>query len=161
MLAGCLLDIDQKECTFSLNGELQPTVVGSVFFEATKNSGFFAAASFMTYQQCRFNFGAEEFVYRPTNRDFKCFNDCGKLSVENAKIIPNHIRLKSGSIGTKISDGLPFHVHFDFRSTNLLDCPPREGLPDSEPCRWHKRLFDMRGLRSHSRVGTMWTFRIL
>ncbi|XP_003747264.1 RING finger and SPRY domain-containing protein 1 [Galendromus occidentalis] len=98
-ILGCLLDIDNKECLFSLNGVPQPSLVGSVFFDSTKNAGFFAAASFMTYQQCRFNFGSREFVYRPTDRKFKCFNECGSLNEESARIIPNHMKLRRGSLG--------------------------------------------------------------
>ena len=50
--------------------------------------GFFAAASFMSYQQCEFNFGAKPFVYPPKDTDFKCFNDYGELTVEQKKILP-------------------------------------------------------------------------
>lgn len=46
-------------------------------------SGFFAAASFMSFQQCRFNFGSEPFKYPPTDRAFKSFNAFAKLKPED------------------------------------------------------------------------------
>lgn len=42
------------------------------------SAALFPAASFMSFQQCRFNFGAEPFRY-PPKRFFNVFNDVGKL----------------------------------------------------------------------------------
>ncbi|CAG2122707.1 unnamed protein product, partial [Medioppia subpectinata] len=51
---GCLLDLNSEHIIFYLNGiPLEPCK--HVFKNA--KSGFFAAASFMSYQQCLFNFG--------------------------------------------------------------------------------------------------------
>lgn len=96
---GCLLDIDRRECVFSLNGSPLQSSICSAIFNSTKESGFFAAASFMTYQQCRFNFGLTEFIYPPKDRQFKSFNSYGELTPELAMIIPRHVKLKRSSIG--------------------------------------------------------------
>lgn len=50
--------------------------------------GFFAAASFMSYQQCYFNFGAKPFKYPPKDITFKSFNDYGHLNEEDKVILP-------------------------------------------------------------------------
>lgn len=55
-------------------------------------SGFFAAASFMSFQQCRFNFGAEKYRY-PPNVAFSSFNDHGVLKAEDKLVKPRHIFL--------------------------------------------------------------------
>ena len=60
--------------------------------------GFFAAASFMSYQQCEFNFGAKPFVYPPKDIDFKCFNDYGELTVEQKKILPRYVEDNYGYV---------------------------------------------------------------
>ncbi|XP_018496481.1 RING finger and SPRY domain-containing protein 1 [Galendromus occidentalis] len=98
-ILGCLLDIDRQDCIFSLNGVALPAVLCSGIFDSTKGSGFFAAASFMTYQQCRFNFGLHELVYPPVDRKYQCFNQCAELSPENARVIPRHVKLRRSSIG--------------------------------------------------------------
>lgn len=51
-------------------------------------SGFFAAASFMSYQQCAFNFGSKPFKFPPKDVDFKSFNDHGYLSDKEKIILP-------------------------------------------------------------------------
>lgn len=50
-------------------------------------SGFFAAASFMSYQQCEFNFGARPFKYPPSMK-FSTFNDYAFLTAEEKIILP-------------------------------------------------------------------------
>ncbi|KAJ7426421.1 RING finger and SPRY domain-containing protein 1 [Willisornis vidua] len=55
-------------------------------------SGFFAAASFMSYQQCEFNFGAKPFKYPPSMK-FSTFNDYAFLTAEEKIILPRHRRL--------------------------------------------------------------------
>jgi hypothetical protein len=55
-------------------------------------SGFFAAASFMSFQQCRFNFGAEPFKYPPPG-NYSTFNEYGTLKPEDKIVMPRHIFL--------------------------------------------------------------------
>lgn len=55
-------------------------------------TGFFAAASFMSFQQCRFNFGAEPFKYPPADGvPFETFNAHG--SIQDKTILPRHLYL--------------------------------------------------------------------
>lgn len=56
-------------------------------------SGFFAAASFMSFQQCLFNFGNVPFKYPPTDREYKKFNDYASLKPEDKVVLPRHIYL--------------------------------------------------------------------
>ncbi|KAF7988384.1 hypothetical protein HCN44_000957 [Aphidius gifuensis] len=87
---GCLLDFNKLEIIFSINGvPLKPCV--QVF--KTAKSGFFAAASFMSFQQCLFNFGNVPFKYPPTDREFKKFNDHAVLNPEDKIVLPRHIYL--------------------------------------------------------------------
>lgn len=46
------------------------------------SAALFPAASFMSFQQCKFNFGAEPFRY-PPKRFFNVFNDVGKLKPQD------------------------------------------------------------------------------
>ncbi|XP_052746656.1 RING finger and SPRY domain-containing protein 1 [Bicyclus anynana] len=85
---GCLLDTEAKEVIFYLNG--QQIAMSKDIFNTTRQ-GFFAAASFMAYQQCRFNFGYEMFKYPPTDRRYTCFNDFGRLTVEEKQILPKRM----------------------------------------------------------------------
>lgn len=89
-ILGCLLDLDKEQIVFSVNGECLPPSV-HVFSMAT--SGFFAAASFMSFQQCRFNFGSEKFKYPPQGK-FNTFNERGVLRAEDKVVLPRHIYLK-------------------------------------------------------------------
>lgn len=50
-------------------------------------SGFFAAASFMSYQQCEFNFGAKPFRHPPPVK-FSTFNDFASLQPSDKIILP-------------------------------------------------------------------------
>lgn len=52
------------------------------------SGGFFAAASFMSYQQCEFNFGAKPFKYAPKDTAFKTFNDYGEMTDDKKIILP-------------------------------------------------------------------------
>lgn len=56
--------------------------------------GFFAAASCMSFQQCRFNFGSEPFRYPPTNRMFDSFNTKAQLAEQDKVILPRHLFLE-------------------------------------------------------------------
>ncbi|KAL0280240.1 UNVERIFIED_CONTAM: hypothetical protein PYX00_001592 [Menopon gallinae] len=89
-ILGCLLDLNKPEMIFYLNGAFLRSCTH--VFE-TARSGFFAAASFMSFQQCRFNFGSRPFEYPPA-RSFKSFNDYATLSPEEKIVLPRHIRLE-------------------------------------------------------------------
>ncbi|XP_030059591.1 RING finger and SPRY domain-containing protein 1 isoform X2 [Microcaecilia unicolor] len=86
---GFLLDLQKKQMIFYLNGNHLPPEK-QVFSSAT--SGFFAAASFMSYQQCEFNFGAKPFKYPPAIK-FSTFNDYAFLTPDEKVILPRHRRL--------------------------------------------------------------------
>ncbi|KAM8799470.1 RSPRY protein, partial [Eudromia elegans] len=86
---GFLLDLQEKQMIFCLNGNQLPAEK-QVFSSAV--SGFFAAASFMSYQQCEFNFGAKPFKYPPPIK-FSTFNDYAFLTAEEKIILPRHRRL--------------------------------------------------------------------
>ena len=104
-----MLDVDQKEIIFYHNGK--PLQAFSNVFEQVL-TGFFAAASFMSFQQCQvtffpsnfndclkknilnlfsifqFNFGASPFKYPPKDRHFQAFNDHATLPPEDKVILP-------------------------------------------------------------------------
>ncbi|XP_048211481.1 RING finger and SPRY domain-containing protein 1 [Perognathus longimembris pacificus] len=86
---GFLLDLSEKQMIFFLNGNQLPPE--KQVFSSTV-SGFFAAASFMSYQQCEFNFGAKPFKYPPSMK-FSTFNDYAFLTAEEKIILPRHRRL--------------------------------------------------------------------
>ena len=89
-ILGCLLDLNKLQIIFSINGiPLKPCV--EVF--KTARSGFFAAASFMSFQQCLFNFGSKPFKYPPTDCKFQKFNDHALLKPEDKVVLPRHIYL--------------------------------------------------------------------
>lgn len=90
-ILGCLIDLDAKEVIFSLNG-VENSVQKQVF--ASAKDGFFAAASFMSFQQCRFNFGNEPFKYPPTHRQFRSFNDHATLKPQDKIVLPRHLFLE-------------------------------------------------------------------
>lgn len=89
-ILGCLLDLDNQQIVFSVNGMSLPPCT-HVFTMA--KTGFFAAASFMSFQQCRFNFGAEPFKYPPAQQ-YCTFNNSGNLRPENKVVMPRHIFLQ-------------------------------------------------------------------
>ena len=60
----------------------------------SSSSGFFPAASFMSFQQCEFNFGWRPYKYPPES-DFKSFNDVCELSDEERKILPRPMKLEA------------------------------------------------------------------
>jgi len=95
---GCLIDLVNYRVIFYLNGIPLPPL-NDVFKYA--RSGFFAAASFMCFQECKFNFGSEEFRYPPMNIDFKSFNDYGHLEDEDRKILPKFQRRNLIQFNTK------------------------------------------------------------
>ncbi|XP_043461440.1 RING finger and SPRY domain-containing protein 1-like [Leptopilina heterotoma] len=90
-ILGCLLDLNKPEIIFSINGvPLKPCT--QVF--KTARSGFFAAASFMSFQQCLFNFGNIPFKHPPQDREFQTFNDFASLDPEDKLVLPRHIYLE-------------------------------------------------------------------
>ena len=63
--------------------------------------GFFAAASFMSFQQCKFNFGADKFAHKPSIDGLRTFNSCAELTPEQKQNICRYVlvfipRLKLG-----------------------------------------------------------------
>ena len=76
-----------KSCSHLFTGNAGPT---------SSSSGYFAAASFMSFQQCLFNFGSTPFKFPPTStkHDFKAFNDQAHLSPEDKVILPKHLLLE-------------------------------------------------------------------
>lgn len=88
------------------------------------SDGFFAAASFMSFQQCRFNFGATPFRYPPRDRPFDHFNAHATLPVEDKVVLPRHIYLKQLR-----EDSV--------REDSCTLCFDRKGTVRIEPCK-HK-----------------------
>lgn len=88
---GCLLDVDNEQAVFSLNGVSLPPC--RQLFSRAK-SGFFAAASFMSFQQCEFNFGSRPFRYPPAGIRFSAFNDHAALTDEQKVILPRPKKLE-------------------------------------------------------------------
>jgi len=86
---GVLLDLEHNRAVFSLNGTTLPPYT-QLFQNA--RSGFFAAASFMSFQQCEFNFGTKPFLHPPAE-PFSRFNDFGSLTEEEKLILPKHQKL--------------------------------------------------------------------
>jgi len=118
-IVGCLLDLNNEECVFSVNG-VETEIYKQVFDNA--KDGFFAAASFMSFQQCRFNFGSEPFQYPPNNRKFKNFNDNATLKPQDKIILPRHIYLEKLR---KLS----------VREDSCTLCFDRKGVIRLEPCK--------------------------
>ncbi|XP_014261528.1 RING finger and SPRY domain-containing protein 1 [Cimex lectularius] len=89
---GSLLQIDSSKVTFFLNGK---TIVdSSVVFKASSTE-YFAGASFMSFQQCRFNFGSRPFLHPPKDIEFKCFNDHASLTDQERIVLPRHLQLEA------------------------------------------------------------------
>ncbi|KAI1307650.1 RING finger and SPRY domain-containing protein 1 [Halotydeus destructor] len=88
---GCLLDLNAQCVIFTLDGHPLPPL--KHLFKHAK-SGFFAAASFMSFQQATFNFGRHPFHY-PPRIPFRTFNDqVGSMSETDSLVLPRHVRLK-------------------------------------------------------------------
>lgn len=88
---GCLLDLEKPVVKFYINGRL---IVSTVQLFNHTRTGFFAAASFMSFQQCRFNFGCEPFSFLPPDIKFQSFNDHANLSPEERIVLPRHLQLE-------------------------------------------------------------------
>lgn len=95
-VVGVLLNIKSGYVQFYLNGV--PTAQTQKMFLVNRqpNEGVFAAASFMSFQQCRFNFGSKPFRYPPhvENAEVKNFNDHGVLTKTQRTILPKKLRLE-------------------------------------------------------------------
>lgn len=89
-ICGCYIDLDASEVIFSLDG-IETQSVNNIFNDT--NNGFFPAASFMSFQQCRFNFGSEPFKY-PPKRSFNNFNSIAVLNPQDKIILPRHLYLE-------------------------------------------------------------------
>ncbi|CAG0881817.1 unnamed protein product [Darwinula stevensoni] len=84
-ILGCLLDLENLEMVFSLNGYLLDPC--TEVFQYSR-SGFYAAASFMPFTHAIFNFGHTPFQYPPRERNFSTFNDKGHLADDMRVILP-------------------------------------------------------------------------
>ncbi len=62
-----------------------------LFVYIFRKSGFFAAASFMSFQHCIFNFGREPFQYPPKDCRFQIFNDYGTLTDIERVVLPRYV----------------------------------------------------------------------
>uniref|UniRef100_A0A915PR00 RING finger and SPRY domain-containing protein 1 n=1 Tax=Setaria digitata TaxID=48799 RepID=A0A915PR00_9BILA len=98
-ILGCLLNLQDGYVQFYLNGLPLRQPHRAFLDRKYKNSGFFAAASFMSFQQCRFNFGLKPFrlamrMFPPTDVLFKTFNDNGRLFPEQKTILPRQRRIE-------------------------------------------------------------------
>lgn len=90
-ILGCLLNMDRGDICFYLNGRALQSKPHQQIFDTLRNhSGFFAAASFMSFQQCQFNFGSQPFLFAPVDDDFMCFNDFAQLSADEKMILPRY-----------------------------------------------------------------------
>jgi len=91
-IVGCFIDIDNKELIFSLNGEsLSP--FSDIFSVVSPGEGFFPAASFMSFQQCLFNFGCSPFSFPPC-RPFMSLNSlASSLREEERRVLPRPLKL--------------------------------------------------------------------
>lgn len=86
-------------------------------------SDFYAAGSFMSYQECKFNFGSEPFKYPPTNYDFKAFNDYGKIDDDSRKILPKFQRRNLIQLNTDDNPSTLCSLCYDNRANiALLPC---------------------------------------
>ncbi len=89
-----MIDFDRREVIFSLNGRaLDP--FRKLFSSSSISHGYFAAASFMSFQHCRFNFGSIPFRYPPTTvSSFKSFNEHAHLADDEKLILPRYKKLE-------------------------------------------------------------------
>lgn len=116
-ILGLLLDVTQQNLVFYLNGDPLPPF-RQLFNHA--RSGFFAAASFMSFQQCQFNFGAKPFKHPPP-LNFQTFNHYGTLTDDERIILPRQKKLDMLMQVTVKEDSCT--LCFDLQAnTKLLDC---------------------------------------
>uniref|UniRef100_A0A2C9KVK7 RING finger and SPRY domain-containing protein 1 n=1 Tax=Biomphalaria glabrata TaxID=6526 RepID=A0A2C9KVK7_BIOGL len=119
-ILGLLLDLENQYLIFYLNGDPLPSYK-QLFTHA--RTGFFAAASFMSFQQCEFNFGEKQFRYPPP-RAFKTFNQYGRLLPEEKIVLPRHQKMALMNQFVVSEDACT--LCFDnIADTQLLDCGHR------------------------------------
>lgn len=66
----------------------------NIIHRLSNRDGFFAAASCMSFQQCRFNFGSEPFKYPPKSRSFDSFNSHAVMKAQDKIVLPRHLFLE-------------------------------------------------------------------
>jgi len=89
---GSLIDVEGKVVKFYLNGRL--IVSSSIIFKAS-SSEFYVGASFMSFQQCRFNFGNTPFAHPPSDIEYRTFNDHATLEPSDRIVLPRHLQLEA------------------------------------------------------------------
>lgn len=88
-ILGSSLDVAKGRVSFWLNGVALPA---NLLPSLPSRSGYFAAASFMSFQQCRFNFGSEPFRFAPPGR-LRSFQREGRLDSAQRTILPRPRKL--------------------------------------------------------------------
>ncbi|XP_025190728.1 RING finger and SPRY domain-containing protein 1-like [Melanaphis sacchari] len=124
---GCLLQVEKPSptATFYLNGQI--VAFNDKIFQYAK-SEFFAAASFMTFQQSRFNFGSKPFKYPPKGVKFSIMNDYGTLDEKEKTILPKQMRLGLlGLLGKQTADEDSCTICFDHKADVMLYPCKHEG----------------------------------
>ncbi|XP_050524153.1 RING finger and SPRY domain-containing protein 1-like [Daktulosphaira vitifoliae] len=116
---GCLLRLETPSpcASFYLNGQIVAS--NDKIFQFAK-SEFFAAASFMTFQQSRFNFGSKPFKYAPKGVKFNIMNTHGKLDDTQKIILPKRMRLEL--LGKQTADEDSCTICFD-RKADVIFYP--------------------------------------
>lgn len=95
---GSLLDFDNKKVVFYFNGDPVGENPHTKLFESESvmKDGVFAGASFMSFQQCVFNFGATPWKFPP--KDVGKFSSCNEiadnLTPDDKIILPRHLKLQ-------------------------------------------------------------------
>ncbi|XP_073234022.1 RING finger and SPRY domain-containing protein 1-like [Porites lutea] len=117
---GLLIDLARGKVKFSLNG----SEIERDFKEALSGAGFFAAASFMSFQHCIFNFGAQPFKF-PPQVSFSSFNDHANMKAEDKIILPRHLKL--AAIRQESVTGDPCKICYENAAdTRLEPCNHRD-----------------------------------
>ncbi|XP_078364575.1 RING finger and SPRY domain-containing protein 1-like [Oculina patagonica] len=145
---GLLIDLDRGKVMFSLNGN----AIERDFKAALSGAGFFAAASFMSFQHCIFNFGAKPFKY-PPKLDFNSFNDHANMTAEDKIILPRNLKL--AAIRQESVTGDPCKICFENAAdTRLEPCDHRDVCMrcalQVEDCPMCRRRIQDRVLEDHN-----------
>lgn len=118
---GLLLDMETGTVMFSLNG----SEMEKDFKVARSGAGFFAGASFMSFQHCVFNFGAQPFKF-PPKVPFQSFNDHANMKAEDKIVLPRHLKL-AAIRQESVTDGDPCKICFEnVADTRLEPCDHRD-----------------------------------
>lgn len=145
---GLLIDLERGKVSFSLNGN----AIERDFKAALSGAGFFAAASFMSFQHCIFNFGADPFKF-PPQVPFQSFNDYANMKAEDKVILPRNLKL--AAIGQESVTGDPCKICFERAAdTRLEPCNHRDVCMrcalQVEDCPMCRRRIQDRVLEDHS-----------